>query len=208
MARDSATRRRGAKLEEALLDAAWDELVAVGYGRFTIEGVAQRAQTSRPVVYRRWPSRADLAKAAIAHHARKEPVVMPDTGTLRGDLIELLRATFRRLELAALIAIQMGEYFAETKSTPADLREEYLAARQRPPMMEKILQRAAERGEIDPGCLTPRIMALPADLLRHELLMTQRPIPDEVITEIVDDIFLPLVRMRMGKKADTESLTG
>ena len=54
--------------------------------------------------------------------------------------------------------------------------------------------RAAERGEIDPDRLTPRIVALPGDLLRHELLMNLRPATPETITEIVDEVFLPLVR--------------
>jgi hypothetical protein len=59
-----------------------------------------------------------------------------------------------------------------------------------------------EHGEIDPGRLTPRIAGLPADLLRHELLMTLRPVPDETIVEIVeiveivDDILPALVRYR------------
>ncbi|MCO6003758.1 TetR/AcrR family transcriptional regulator C-terminal ligand-binding domain-containing protein [Actinoallomurus purpureus] len=52
------------------------------------------------------------------------------------------------------------------------------------------------RGEIDPARLTPRIAELATDLLRHELLMTLQPVPEETITEIVDDIFLPLVRPR------------
>jgi hypothetical protein len=48
------TRRRGDALEHALLDAAWDELQAVGYAGLTIEAVADRAGTSRAVLYRRW----------------------------------------------------------------------------------------------------------------------------------------------------------
>jgi AcrR family transcriptional regulator len=66
----SRSRRRGQALDDALLDAAWDELVERGYGRFTIEAVAARAGTSRPVIYRRWPTRSDLAIAAIRHHGR------------------------------------------------------------------------------------------------------------------------------------------
>jgi len=50
------TRRRGAELEAALLDAAWDELQAVGYAGLTMEAVADRAGTSRAVLYRRWPN--------------------------------------------------------------------------------------------------------------------------------------------------------
>jgi AcrR family transcriptional regulator len=188
------TRRRGAALEKALLDAAWRELVEVGYGRFTIEGVAARAGTSRPVIYRRWPDRSELAIAAVRHFGRTEPVPMPDTGSVRGDLIALLRdASKYRSEIAALFSVQMNEYYAETGRTPADLRAEFLEARTQPFGIDRVLQRGIERGEIDPERLTPRIAGLPADLLRHELLMTLRLPGEETIVEIIDTIFLPLV---------------
>jgi len=188
------SRRRGAELEAALLEAAWDELVAAGYGGFTFEGVAERARTSRPVVYRRWPNRADLAIAATGYHTRQDPVEPPDTGTLRTDLIALLQAASdRRADLAVMVSVQMGQFFAETGTTPAEMRERFLAARGGPFWIELVLARAVERGEIDPARLTPRVASLPTDLLRHELLMTLQPVPEETIREIVDDIFLPLV---------------
>ena len=56
--RPVATRRRGATLERALLDAAWEELQESGYARLTMERVADRAGTSRAVIYRRWRNRA------------------------------------------------------------------------------------------------------------------------------------------------------
>src|SRR3954451_3569851 len=103
MDRHASSRRRGQELEDALLDAAWEELTCVGYGRFTIEGGASRAGTSRPVIYRRWPNRSDLAVAAVRHHGAKDPVPTPDTGSVRDDLVELLRrASSRRAEVAAL----------------------------------------------------------------------------------------------------------
>jgi AcrR family transcriptional regulator len=190
------SRRRGEVLADALLDAAWNELVEVGYTGFTIEGVAARAGTSRPVIYRRWPARSDLAIAAIRHHGTRVPVVTPDTGSVRLDLIELLRnGSANRRALAVLFSVKMGEYFTETGKSPADLRAEFLGALQHPFGIDQVLRRGVERGEIDPGKLTPRIANLPTDLLRHELLMTLQPMPDEAIVEIVDDIFLPLVRV-------------
>jgi AcrR family transcriptional regulator len=182
-------------LDDALLDAAWAELVERGYGRFTIDGVAARAGTSRPVIYRRWPSRSDLAVAAIRHHGLNQPVTTPDTGSVRGDLIDLLRdASASRSDVAALISVQMGEYFAETGRAPADLRAEFLSGRQQPFSIDEVLRRGVERGEIDPERLTPRIATVALDLLRHEMLMTLQPVSEETIAEIVDDIFLPLVR--------------
>ena len=78
-----ATRRRGAALEAALLDAAWAELQDVGYARLTMEGVADRASTSRAVIYRRWPSRHELVIAALGHQQPIGRGRIPDTGSLR-----------------------------------------------------------------------------------------------------------------------------
>src|ERR1700678_947664 len=81
--RPVATRRRGAMLEHALLDAAWQELQESGYAKLTMERVADRAGTSRAVIYRRWRNRPELVIAAMRH---RQPVLsrqVPDTGTLR-----------------------------------------------------------------------------------------------------------------------------
>jgi hypothetical protein len=130
----------------------------------------------------------------VRHFGRREPVAVPDTGSVRDDLVELLRAaSTNRRELAVLFSVQMGEYFSETGTSPADLRTELLSGRPQPFGIDQVLRRGVERGELDPDRLTPRIANLPSDLLRHELLMTLQPVPDETVAEIVDDIFLPLV---------------
>ena len=185
-------RRRGAALEHALLSAAWEELVQNGYARFTMEAVAARAQTSTPVLYRRWPDRWDLAVAAVVFNAELNPVRVPDTGSLRGDLIAYLRdASAKRGELAAVFSLRMAEFFAETNSTPAQLRDQFLAGRAL--LSDEIYERAIARGEIDPAALTPRRRTLAFDLLRNEFMMTLRPVPRKVIEQIVDDIVLPLL---------------
>jgi AcrR family transcriptional regulator len=187
------TRRRGKKLEDAILDAAWDELVAGGYGQFTIERVAERAAASRHVIYRRWASREDLALAAVRNRADGLQPLVPDTGTLRGDLIAALTTVNEtRLEFAAVISLQFGAYYEETGTTLSDLRTRLLV--DRPRSMDTLLNRAIERGEIDPARMTPLIANLPTDLIRQHVLMTLQPVPMSMILEIVDDVFLPLVR--------------
>jgi hypothetical protein len=59
--------------------------------------------------------------------------------------------------------------------------------------MMTILRNAEMRGEVKLEKISPRIISLPADLLRYELLMTHEPLSDKTNSEIVDDIFLPLV---------------
>ena len=83
-------RRRGEELENALLDAAWEELATAGFASLTMESVAARAKTGVAVLYRRWPNKGDLVLAAIEHYRRTHAVETPDTGTLRGDLLALL----------------------------------------------------------------------------------------------------------------------
>jgi Tetracyclin repressor-like, C-terminal domain len=53
-----------------------------------------------------------------------------------------------------------------------------------------------QRGEVRLEAITPRVASLPTDLICHELLLTHAPVPEATIVEIVDDIFLPLVRAR------------
>jgi hypothetical protein len=93
--------------------------------------------------------------------------------------------------MAALVSSMLGSYFSQTGPTPAELRAEFLG--QRGSAVEQIVNRAVERGEIDPARLTPRIIDLPFDLFRHEMMMTLKPVPDHVLRQIVDDIFIPLV---------------
>ena len=188
----SLTRRRGRELEEALLEAAYAELIEGGLAAFTLDKVATRAQTSRPVLYRRWPAREELVIAAIRHHDEHNRPPIPDTGTLRGDLIALLKgANQHRMQLIAPVLTQLSGFFLETGRTPAQLRRELIGDRVTSDSV--IITRAIERGEIDPARITPRVAALPFDLFRHEVLMTQAPVPDEVIEEIVDSIALPVM---------------
>ena len=184
-------RRRGRVLEDALLDAAWDQLVSGGYGVFTFEAVAERAGTSRPVIYRRWPNREALVVATLERFFTRGSRPVPDTGSLRGDVIALLtQANETRAAAAAVISVQLGTYYQESGTTPAELREQIL--RDRTSAMETVMRRALERGDITAAPLR-RIIALPFDLFRQEALMTLKTVPAETIIEIVDSIFLPLI---------------
>jgi AcrR family transcriptional regulator len=187
------TRRRGAELEEAVLDAAWEQLVAEGYEHFTIDAVAACARTSKPVLYRRWKTREDLLRDTVRHQgATASTPAIPDTGTLRGDLLALLAlANTTRNPLVALVSSMLGSHYNQTGPTPAELRELFLG--ERGSVLEQVVNRGVERGEVDPALLTPRIIDLPFALFRHELMMTLQPVPGHVLRQIVDDIFLPLV---------------
>ena len=187
------TRRRGATLEDALLAAAWAELVKAGYTNFTIDAVAKRANTSRAVLYRRWSSKPKLVRAAIVQQIQKDEVATPNTGSLRGDVIALLtQANGRRIRLAIVLLAHLGDYFRATRTSVETLRKSIYGDRES--SMETIIERAVARGEVKPGPFSERIVRLPVDLFRQEVAMTHAPVPHKVIADIVDTIFLPLLR--------------
>jgi AcrR family transcriptional regulator len=185
-------RRRGQALEEALLDAAWEELTERGYDAFAIDGAAARAGTSRAVLYRRWPTKQDLVHAAVIREIGKDVITPPDTGSLRGDVIALLQlANERRVRMAIVLFTNLGSFYRATGTSFADLRD--LIPGGRDSIMNTFIQRATDRGEIKPGQISERVARLPMDLFRQEVLMTLNPVAEQDIEEIVDTIFLPLV---------------
>jgi len=185
-------RRRGEELEAALLEAAWAELVEVGFARLTMESVAARAKTGVAVLYRRWPHKDDLVLDAIQHYGATHPVEIPDTGSLRGDMIAMLSNFSNvRVGFAAVVIAAFSGLLASSGLTPAQVREKLIA--DRPLWSLEIYRRARERGEIDLDRVPPIVLSMPFDLMRHDMLMTYKPIPQERVLEIVDDLFMPLI---------------
>jgi AcrR family transcriptional regulator len=185
-----ATRRRGAVLENALLDAAWTELRDVGYVKLTMEGVADRASTSRAVIYRRWSSRHELVIAALRHSQPIDRGRIPDTGSLREDVLTVMQRAAQRISdigpstVTGLLNDLMIDDGSHT------IIEQL--ARGGEELMREILARAAARGEAREH-VPERVARLPLDLIRHELILTHRAPTSTALEEIIDEIFLPLV---------------
>lgn len=178
-------RRRGAELEAVLLEAAWAELAETGYAGLTMEGVAARAGTGKQVLYRRWRNRPELVISAIRHNAGSLADRIPDTGTLRGDVLAVLRQMLRRQREIGPDTLRglMGEAH--------DLDPGFFTVMQG--IMRTVLERAAARGEIPSADVGPRVATVAVDLLRHEMLLTRHPVSAKTLKEIVDEVFLPLL---------------
>ncbi len=193
------TRRRGQVLEEAILFAAWEELLETGYTQMTMESVATRAGTNKSVLYRRWPDKSALVIAAMRKYFfPKITNEIPNTGSLRGDVYAYLHArveplktigaeTIRGLIMEPMVWRMIIASMPQIIQKPRS-ENKMIAA------MAAILKNAELRGEVCLEKLTPRIISLPLALLQYELITKLEPISDETIAEIVDDIFMPLVR--------------
>ncbi|MFI6945494.1 TetR/AcrR family transcriptional regulator [Streptomyces sp. NPDC050422] len=194
--RTAATRRHGAELEEAILHAAAEVLKESGVPALTMDEVARRAGTNKNALYRRWPNRVALGVAAYRRLAAAE-TTLPDTGSLRGDTLEMLRRANSTWSsrygeiLRGLIAAagSTPELLAQLRDPAADSAHEaaWLTS----------LGRAVARGDATPEALHPRVAYTPMALLRNEYVMLGIPaVPDAVLVEIVDEVFLPLVHGR------------
>tara|TARA_Y100000588_G_C14124542_1_gene868756 strand:+ start:138 stop:737 length:600 start_codon:yes stop_codon:yes gene_type:complete len=187
------TRRRGAELEEALLEAAWQELEERGYAGLTMENIATRAGTSRPVIARRWSGKAELTIATLSHQLQKRRTVIADQGDLRAELLNHLEQASKRItEITALFSLFSSEFFKETSTTPQDLLNVMVG--NRPTLVTAILERAVTRGEVDADKLKPPFIDLLANLFRGYAVMNFAAPPPDLRESWVDDIFLPLVR--------------
>jgi len=188
-------RRHGEQLRSAILGAGWDELVEVGYARLTMGSVAVRARTSEPVLYRRWSNKDQLVLAVLDHYRNTHPIAVPDTGDLRDDLLEQLTILSESLPgfFAIAAAAAFSGLLADTGLSPAQIREQVISD-DLAPHRRAIYQHASARGEIDPDRIPPPVLAMPFDLVRHDMLMDLGPLEPERIRSIVDELFLPLLR--------------
>ncbi|MEU8308586.1 TetR/AcrR family transcriptional regulator [Actinomadura sp. NPDC048955] len=197
MVEGGGSRRRGAALEEAILRAAAEVLRESGAGGLTMDEVARRAGTNKNAIYRRWPNRVALGVAAYRRLADEE-ITVPDTGSLRDDALDLLRRA--NSTWSSPYGEILRGLIAAAGSSPevlAELRDggggAYEAA------WLTVLGRAVARGEVAAEALHPRVASAPVALLRNEYMTRGVPaVPDGVLVEIVEEVFLPLVRGRAG----------
>ena len=187
------TRRRGARLEQAIIEVAWERLVEHGYTSLTMEMVASAAHTSRSVLARRWNSKAALVLAAIEYQLSQHPLQVPDRGDVRAELLEYLQrlGTLTPI-MATIVTLLANEMFRKAYATPEDVRRALTAGRT--DNLAVILERAVARGEVDPDKLIPPVRALIRDLMRQHVMMHRAAPSEQLFTAWVDAIFLPLVR--------------
>lgn len=183
-------RRRGEALEHAIFAAVIDQLAVVGYGAFTMEGVAAAAGTGKAALYRRWANKDELIVAVLDANLPSFADI-PDTGSVRGDLLSLLR------RLAALLNSSTGCALRSLFSDGSDaervamIKERAIAPRQE--LMMAMLQRGVERGEVRPAAVTRRVAEVgPALLVQRHL--TGGRVTDAEVQAVVDEIVMPLIQ--------------
>ncbi len=189
----SRGRPRSQEADRAILTATVDLLAERGLDGMSIEEVAARAGVGKATIYRRWPSKGLLAlDAFVVSFAEQQP--LPDTGTLRGDLVAALSAwvlavtgTSMGRMLTGLIA--EAQYDPELRAAWRDRVLEPLRAQYR-----IMLDRAAARGEIRFSVDQDVVLDLFFGSAQHRLLLGHLPLTEDFIDEVVDVILRGIER--------------
>ncbi len=184
-------RPRDASREAAILEAALALVGELGYDRVSMDAVAARARASKATIYRRWSSKGALVSAAVRCRAPL-PMVMPDEGSLRADLLAAVRLMAQAIgqqDLALLTGV-----FAGMRTDPelADaMRCDLLGDKES--AIAPLFQRAAERGEpLHTDAVRLFLEVAPA-VVMHRLIVTAEAVDDAYITHVVDDVLLPVL---------------
>lgn len=177
---------RSARVRADAIAATLAELAESGYSALSLEAVARRAGVHKTTLYRRWGTREELVLEAMLERAG-ERVSVPDTGSLRADLLELARtaaANAATPEVAAMARAVAGQAPHDGRLAAANRRfwDERLA------LDAVIVERAIARGEVAPGIRPREVIESVIGPIHLRLLLTGEPIDDAFLQAIVDTV--------------------
>ncbi|HXL61357.1 MAG TPA: TetR/AcrR family transcriptional regulator [Mycobacterium sp.] len=159
-----------------------------GYDRLTLDAVATTAHASKATVYRRWPTKAELVLAAFIEGVR-QAAVPPDTGTLRGDLVQVGELICQQ---AHQHAGTMRAVLVEVSRNPAlDDAFQHQFIDQRRAVIHHILRQAVDRREIDDAVISDELWDLLPGYLIFRFLVPSRLPTHHTVQALVDDVIIP-----------------
>lgn len=189
---DDTTPRRGrgrprnSEAHRTILEAAAELLATGGFETLTIDAVAAKVRCSKATIYRRWTSKLRLAIDALAE--LPDPP-LPDRGSVRGDLRELLGGMITVFDHTPAVAV-MQSLIGERARNPelANLLDE--AFQKRREGLREVLQRAIRRGELPAHTDVELAMDLIVGPLLTRLFCTGAPISAELIDALVESVLV------------------
>jgi AcrR family transcriptional regulator len=191
-----ATRPSGPRAEareQAILDAALELLMEVGYDRLSMDALAERAHAGKATIYRHWSGKAQVVTAALHQMKGGQPVgPFPDTGSLRSDLLAALEliscpATEAQADIicGVMSAMRSDPELAELVRTQMidSKRGEF----------DGVVERAVGRGELPPDRTAALAEELIFALMINRLVVRGQAIDEAYRVHVVDDFVLPLL---------------
>lgn len=186
------TRRRGQVLEQAIFDAVFTQLEEVGYAKLTMDGVAAAAHTGKATLYRRWADKDELVFDAL-YHALPSPIAIPLRGSLRADVIAVLKCLRQAFNATRGAAFQIVKSEAGPNSAQVHSMVKDRVTDPCKQLLLEVLQQGVARGEVRPAAATRLVADVGSAMMIYHSL-TNGPVSDNLLNEIVDEVILPLIR--------------
>jgi AcrR family transcriptional regulator len=185
-------RKRDHTRDPEILEAALDVLAEAGYDGMTIDMVAARAKAGKATLYRRWASKGELVVEAIGCLKAVNLETLPDTGTLRGDFVAMIKPhTIEESERKLKIMTGMVSML----SRDPELADTALAAMSEPRIEANriFLRRAVERGEIPADTDIDAIALVSQAMATYRVMILRKPVDRDFILSVLDGVVLPAV---------------
>jgi AcrR family transcriptional regulator len=172
-------RPRDSRADRAILEATLELIGELGIHEFRIEDVAARAGVGKGAIYRRYRSKDELITAAIAALVSEE-IVVPDTGSTRGDLLTLMREAvdLYRGSLAGRLMPNLVGAMARKPELARAVRDGFLAGRRA--ALSEVLRRGVERGDLRPDLDFELALDVLGGPLFYRLLITGGPLNEQL----------------------------
>ncbi|WP_273735188.1 TetR/AcrR family transcriptional regulator [Mycolicibacterium septicum] len=162
----------------AITEAVLAEWTEKGYARMSMEAVARRAGVGKSALYRRWESKQQMA-LAVLDELHVAAVVVPDTGSLEGDLHGLMTAMQTWLDYPRIVPI-MADLVAETTRDPElSHAVETLARAPYRAQAYEIFDRAHARGELHADVDREVVVELIASIVFWRNIVRGEPTTEE-----------------------------
>jgi AcrR family transcriptional regulator len=183
---------RGELRERAILAAVTELLGEAGYEAMTMDAVAARAHASKTTIYRRWPGKPELVRAAVDARIAGRLLAVPDTGSLRADLLSVMRAMRSHLT-PEFMAMMSG--LVHAMRADAELAGRLRSLFDHDSVSEEIIRRAVARGELPAGAAPARAALIHEVIEAHVLrrMMSAADLDEAFARHVIDDIVLPLL---------------
>lgn len=185
-------RKRDHSRDPEILEAAAEVLAEEGYDGMTIDMVAARARAGKATLYRRWPSKAELVIDAVAcmKSGDIDEAQLPDTGSLRGDLIAMIKPHSiedgeKKLQIMAGLISMLSRAPELADAVSAAIVEPRAAVNR------TLMRRAVERGEISSDCDIDALSLVGPSMTAYRLLILRKPIDREFLVSMIDSVVLP-----------------
>lgn len=185
-------RKRDHTRDTDLLEAAILVLAETGYDRMTMDMVAAKAKAGKATMYRRWPSKPDLVLEAIAHMKRDQVDLasLPDTGTLRGDLLALVKPKSveeSELKMKALsgLSSMLAQHQELADATNAVIVEPWTAVNR------VLIQRAVDRGEVSADIDIETLAQVIPSMSAYRTVILRKTVDQQFLTAMIDNVLLP-----------------